>query len=466
MTIAAQRRDGRSVRRAVEHSLQAIDRWDDGVGAFVEVSTAAAEREAAELDAELASGLSRGPLHGVPVGVKQLFDVAAADGSYGSDVLAGRRAQEDAAVVASLRRAGAVVVGLTRSHEFGWGITTQHASRGSTRNPWNLDRIPGGSSGGSAAAVAAGMVPLAVASDTGGSIRIPASFCGVYGLKTTPGRIARRGGVPLAPSFDTVGFVARRPALLASALAATAGPDPADVPTLDAPGLVPPMGDDPLSAMRYCVPDVESVIAPSPAHVGALDTVSAALAELGARRVAVRLPAGPSLYEIFVPYQMAEAHHVHHTILRTFPEQADQYGSDVRARLERAAAITIVDYLDARRLAAEARGRFTLAFVDVDLIVTLVSPSGPSTIAKPDVIDVDDRPVPLRDAVMPSTVAQNIAGLPSITVPVGNDADGLPIGVQLSSRPWSEPLLVAVADALEHTGACRASVPEPFATGA
>ena len=153
------------------------------------------------------------------------------------NVLADRRAPADAAVVASLRRAGAVVVGTTRAHEFGWGITTQHATRGSTHNPWHLDRIPGGSSGGSAAAVAAGMVPLAVASDTGGSVRIPAAFCGVFGLKTTPGRISRRGGVALAPTFDTVGFVARHPALLAAALAATVGPDPGDPPTLDAPAL-------------------------------------------------------------------------------------------------------------------------------------------------------------------------------------------------------------------------------------
>ena len=202
--------DEREPRRAVERSLDAIDRHDSAVGAFVDVTSASAERDLAAAEAELAAGRGRGRLHGVPIAVKELFDVADADGSYGSNVLADRRAPADAAVVASLRRAGAVVVGTTRAHEFGWGITTQHATRGSTHNPWHLDRIPGGSSGGSAAAVAAGMVPLAVASDTGGSVRIPAAFCGVFGLKTTPGRISRRGGVALGADVR-LGRVRRPP---------------------------------------------------------------------------------------------------------------------------------------------------------------------------------------------------------------------------------------------------------------
>src|SRR5262249_6557451 len=156
----------------------------------------------------------------------ELFDVAGADNSYGSNVRAGLVATEDAPVVDALRRAGAVIVGTTRSHEFGWGITTQHESRGSTRNPWSLDRIPGGSSGGSAAAVAAGLVPLAIGTDTGGSIRIPASFCGVIGLKTTIGRVPRAGIVPLAPSFDTVGYLSSDVHLIKSAFEATAAGTP------------------------------------------------------------------------------------------------------------------------------------------------------------------------------------------------------------------------------------------------
>ena len=193
--------------------------------------------------------------------------------------------------------------------------------------------------------------------------------------------------------------------------------------------------------------------------------MAAALVELGCRRIDASVPPGPQLYDIFVPYQMAEAHHVHHTILGTFPERAADYGADVRARLEAAAQVAIGDYLDAKRLAAEARARFHLVFDDVDVIVTLVSPIAPTTVAQPDAVDIGGRSVRLRDAVMPSTVPQNIAGLPSVTVPVGRDDNGLPIGVQLTGRPWSEQLLLAVAASLERAGACRADVPERFATG-
>ena len=404
----------------------------------------------------------------MPIAVKELFDVESADGSYGSMVLAGRRAEDDAAVVASLRRAGAVVVGLTRSHEFGWGITTQHATRGSTHNPWNLDRIPGGSSGGSAAAVAAGIVPLAVASDTGGSIRLPASFCGVFGLKTTPGRISRRGGVPLAPSFDTVGFVARNPSLLASALAATAGPGPGG-PAHARRSTARPgrhrRGRRRGALLRARRRHRRSARRPPTAE--ALDTVATALAELGCRRVEASVPAGPVLYEIFVPYQMAEAYHVHRAILGNLSRAVGAL------RRRRARSTRGGRGGDDRRLprrpapAPPRRGPGSRCSSTTSTSSSRWSARcGPSSVAQPDVVAIDGRDVRLRDAVMPSTVPQNVAGLPSVTVPAGTDADGLPIGVQLAGRPWSEPMLLALAEILERRGACRASVPERFSTGA
>ncbi len=439
---------------AVRSSLDAIDRLDSAIGAFVTLDESA-ERAAEDLRVESAQGHPRSALHGVPIGVKELFDVADTEVTYGSVVLAGRRATADAAIVAALRRAGAVVVGTTRSHEFGWGITTQHAERGSTRNPWDLDRIAGGSSGGSAAAVAAGMVPLAVASDTGGSIRIPASFCGVYGLKTTLGRISRTGGVPLAPSFDSPGFVTSDPTLLHAALAAVVGPDAADPPTLEAPALEVAGGAPAWSAVRYAVADSPSGRPPDATRLAAVTTVSEALVELGARRLEVQLPDGQSLYETFVPLQMAEAYDVHTSVLGTYPAQAATYGADVRGRLERAADVSISTYLDARRQAAADRAMFLQALGAVDLIVSLVGATGPTTTADPDVVHLEGTTVPLRDAVMPYTVPQNVAGLPSITVPVAFDADGLPIGVQLTGRPWSEPFLISVAVELQRCGAAR-----------
>ena len=216
-------------------TLERIDRLDGALGAFAEVTAERATAEAAERTAELRRGESRGPLHGVPVAVKELFDVAGAVGDYGSEVLAGRVPDADAELVRRLRAAGAVIVGVTRSHELGWGITSQHARRSSPRNPWNLNRVPGGSSGGSAAAVAAGMVPAAVASDTGGSVRIPATFCGVAGIKPTLGRISRTGGLALAPTLDTPGVVAGRVEDLWPMLAAMSGPHPGDPAALADP---------------------------------------------------------------------------------------------------------------------------------------------------------------------------------------------------------------------------------------
>src|SRR4051794_37993855 len=205
------------ISAAIADVLQRIDRLDESIGSFTDVLADRALREARSLDEQPDANK---PLRGVAVGGKELFDVEGADNSYGSAVRRGLVATADAAAVSTLRRAGAVIVGNTRSHEYGWGITTQHTTRGSTRNPVDLDRVPGGSSGGSAAAVAAGLVPLARGTDTGGSIRIPAAFCGVIGLKTTIGLLPRDGVVPLAPSFDTVGFVARETSVLCAALLA------------------------------------------------------------------------------------------------------------------------------------------------------------------------------------------------------------------------------------------------------
>ena len=216
----------------IEMSLRRIERLDPAIGGFREVFHERAINEARERSDELARGEWAGPLHGIPVAIKELFDVEGAVGCYGSTILLDRIAPSDTAAVARWREAGAIVIGVTRSHEFGWGITTQHAELGSTLNPWNTDRVPGGSSGGSAAALAVGMVPLALGSDTGGSIRIPACFCGIAGIKPTYGRVAKRGAVSLAPSLDHPGPLARTVPDLAIGLAAMAGFDASDPSTL------------------------------------------------------------------------------------------------------------------------------------------------------------------------------------------------------------------------------------------
>jgi aspartyl-tRNA(Asn)/glutamyl-tRNA(Gln) amidotransferase subunit A len=454
----------------LQTTLERIDRFDGELGAFTEVLAESAEAVAARTD-ELAAGAhpdgATAPLWGRPIGIKELFEIGGGQASYGSEVLAGRRATHDSTVVARLRAAGAVIVGSTRSHEFGWGITTQNAARGSTRNPWDLGRVPGGSSGGSAAAVSAGLVSLATGTDTGGSIRIPAAFCGVLGLKTTVGRISRVGMAPLAPSFDTPGFLARSIELLGAALAATAGPDAGDPATIGRPALElagAPPGAASGAALRFAVPAALLPAGPDDRWRASLDAVVEGLCAIGGEQVDVDAPVAADLLGVFSPMQMAEALHVHEDVLGTFPADADRYGADVRGRLEQARTVDVRRYLAAGGAANELRTAMLRIFALAPLLVTPVGSCGPSTTADPDEIVLGGQTVPLRAVVMPSTVLQNLCGLPSLTVPVGTDVDGLPVGIQLTGGPWSEPHLLSIGAALEAAGTFTVRTPPGFAT--
>lgn len=442
---------------AVEATLAAVAL--DTCNSFAEVLEQRARHDAKDDDQRERAHGSPGPLSGITVGVKELFDVNGAGNSYGSSVRAGSRSASDAAVVSMLRAAGAIVVGTTRSHEFGWGITTQHHDLPSTRNPWHLDLVPGGSSGGSAAAVSQGLVPLAVGSDTGGSIRIPAAFCGVLGLKTTWGRISRRGGVALAPSFDTPGFLARDPALLIEAFKACARPDPDDPATLIGHRLIAPGRYLPAGApLRLAIDTSQRRLQFRPNRIAALDDFAR---EVQRPRIEVSEVVGPEpeeAYAAFVPFQMAEAYDVHHRVLETYPACADLYGGDVRGRLEAAASVTASEYSAAREVGRAVLARYLGLFDDVDAIVNVVGLTGPSTAAEPDVVQSGDRSVPLRDSVMPTTVPQNLAGLPSITVPFGFD-DATPVGIQITGPPNSEPMLLQLVTTLHDEGLVQ--VPRP-----
>ncbi len=434
----------------VDELLARIERLDPELGAFRQVLTDSARREAFRLTEELAGGNSRGPLHGIPVAVKELIDVEGALGCYGSEVFATRISERDAEAVRRLRAAGAIIIGVTRSHEFGWGITTQHSHLGSTRNPWDTDRVPGGSSGGSAAALAGGMVPLALGTDTGGSVRIPAAFCGVAGLKPTFGTISKRGVVPLAPSLDHVGPMARAIGDLAMVLEALAGYDPEDPTSEHRP--IPDLSLAPgerLDGIRVgTAPSLHlTPLAPDYAEIFSQALTRAAAA--GAQIVEVDVPHPESIRPAFATLQMAEAFHSHSVTLGTFPSRAADYGADVRGRLEVAAKVEISDYLEARTEAQRIRHRFEKTFESVDVILTPVSAGPPSTAAEPDQVMHLGRSMPFRDLVMDYTVPQDITGLPACVVPVGFDMLGLPVGVQATAPARREDLALRVASVLE-----------------
>jgi len=410
------------------------------LGAFITVRASEAQAAAAAADRELAAGYDRGPLHGIPVALKDLFDQAGVPTTAGSPLPGTGPAMADAAVTARLREAGAVFVGKTNLHEWAFGVTSDNPHFGATRNPFDPDRIPGGSSGGSAVALATGMCFASVGSDTGGSIRLPASLCGVVGLKPTRGRVSLRGSVPLSWTLDHAGPMARTVRDTAITFAVIAGHDPADPGSVDHP-----VGEY-LAEIEHGVSGLKiGVVVPY-----FLEQADEAVASAVRAAVAVLARAGAIVTEIALP-RTAELRPTHRTIICTdaaafhherIAAHRTEYGSDVAARIDAGLVVTGAEYAAARRTRDELIRAFDLVFGSVDLLALPTTP----TVA------------PLRegaDAVATAarlttfTTPFNLTGLPAISLPCGRDPAGLPIGLQLVSRRWDEARLLRAARAYE-----------------
>jgi len=429
---------------ATEACLDRIAAQDGQINAFVWVDDRGARRTAAERANQLRRGVRIGPLHGLPIAVKELVDVAGAPSEYSSQTRVGARATADAAVVRLLRRAGAVIIGTTRSHEFGWGITTQHPVRGGTRNPRALDRVPGGSSGGAAAAVAAGMVPACVATDTGGSVRIPSAYCGVAGVKPTFGTVPVAGVVPLAPSLDTVGVIARHSRDLWPILRVMQGQHDPGPSTMTRPPAA--------SLVGRSIGFAPSLIGPcaDPARLARYENALSACGLAGARLREVITPSAEEFRSIFVVVQGFEAVHTHTQVLRQFPGKKDEYGPDVAGRLEAASSITAAEYLTALAQMKALTSRLAAAMTGVEAILTPIALVAPPFLATADTVLVEDVAVDTRDAIMPFTVPQNVAGLPTVAIPAGLAADGLPFGLQITGSKDEDKMALDLAELLEH----------------
>ncbi|MDQ3963778.1 MAG: amidase [Actinomycetota bacterium] len=454
---------GRAYRDASLSPLEAlascrerITAVDPAVSAFTHLAFDEAESDAAGATQRAAKRVLRGPLDGIPVAVKELFEVHDWPHTGGSLALADRIGATDAVAVARLRSAGAVIVGLTRSHEFAWGITTQHAERGSTKNPWDLSRTPGGSSGGAAAAVAAQMVPVCLGSDTGGSVRIPAAFCGVVGVKPSYGSISVKGLVPLAPSLDHVGVLARTTVDVELVLAAVsvAGAVPAEAVN-ELPSATVPR--ESLEGLLIAVaPNIEPQTVP--AYARALERARDALLARGADLRPTVLPDAGEVESAFRTIQPVEARIVHTSVLETYPARKDLYSADVAGRLEQAADLTLDDYVRASMARMEIIHAARSMFTGVDVVLSTVGACGPSRCSTPNEVNLNGEAIPVRQAVMPYTILQNVAGIPATTVPVGLDDDGLPIGVQVTGAAGTDAIVQRVARLL-HENASFVSRP-------
>jgi aspartyl-tRNA(Asn)/glutamyl-tRNA(Gln) amidotransferase subunit A len=431
---------------ALDAAAARIDAVDGLVGGFTSLCLDRARDEARAAESAWASGQPR-PLEGIPFGVKDLFDTEGVRTTYGSAMFASHVPTRDAEAVRRARAAGAILVGKTQTHEFAWGITSVNEAMGSARNPWARDRVSGGSSGGSAVVLAADELPLSLGSDTGGSIRAPAAFCGIVGLKPTYGRISGAGAWPLTRSLDHPGPMARTPADAAALLEAIAGVDSADPATEDAP-LGDLTGELHRGASGLVVglcPDLHLVELAADIRA-AFDAAVRALEAAGARFVEVELPEAGLIYDAFGVIQRAEALDVHRRA-GLYPSRRAEYGVDVLGRLDAACEVTLEQYLAASADRQRVRAGFARLFGRCDLLLTPVSAGSPIAIGG-ETVEHCGRELTFRELVMSYTTPQDLVGLPACAVRAGFDAFGVPVGVQLTGPPWSEARVLRGAQAL------------------
>jgi aspartyl-tRNA(Asn)/glutamyl-tRNA(Gln) amidotransferase subunit A len=429
----------------VDDLLARVER-SGALGAFITVTADAARAQAREAAREISAGRYRGPLHGIPVSLKDLIDTQGIRTTCGSRILAGRVPDRDAAVTARLRDAGAVLIGKAALHEFAYGVTTDNPHFGRTRNPWDLDRIPGGSSGGSAAAVAAGLGPVSIGTDTGGSIRIPAALCGIVGLKPSYGRVSRHGVFPLAWTLDHVGPLVRTAEDAALVLQAIAGPDPRDPTTLGqrVPEFTAALGR-PVRGLRVGVlaDDHHRLMAGDVR--AAFEDALGVLRDLGIHLEEVRFPRPLEASAAQTAIIMSEAASVHDRWLRDRPED---YGGDVRARLTRGQFVTAVQYLTAQRARALVLDEVAALLRSYAALVVPTTPCV-APLAAQETVTIDGVRHDVRDTLTRMTRLANLTGLPAITVPCGAGAGGLPAGLQVIGRPMDEETVLAVGHAYE-----------------
>ncbi|MEV7598911.1 amidase [Kitasatospora sp. NPDC089797] len=432
----------------VDSVLDRVEQVEPQLGAYVAVTAEQARRAAGEAEHELAHGRHRGPLHGIPMALKDLIDVAGMATTASSRVRADHRATADSEVAARLGAAGAVLLGKTHTHEFAFGLTTPQ-----TRNAWDHGRVAGGSSGGSAVAVAAGTATFALGTDTGGSIRVPAALNGVVGLKPTYGLVSRHGVTPLSWSLDHVGPLTRTVEDAALVLTALAGHDPRDPASLSAPATDyrPGPGTD-LTGLRVGVPAGYYFDQVHPQVEAAVRRAVGQLEALGARLVEVDIPMTRYIQATQWGLMVPEAAAYHESTLRAAPEL---YQEDVRILLEAGGLMGAGDYVRAQRARTLMRAAWARMLEDVDVIA---APSVPMTAVGAEETTVtwpDGTVEGVSDAYVRLCAPANITGLPALTVPVGHDTAGLPIGMQLLGHPFGEPTLLRVGHAYEQTRPVR-----------
>ncbi|MFQ6078126.1 MAG: amidase [Thermodesulfobacteriota bacterium] len=430
----------------IRATLRRIERYDGELKAYITVSSEEALESAKRAEASIARGGYIGPLHGIPIGLKDIIFTKGIRTTCGSKILADFFPREDATVVTRLKKAGAIIVGKLNCHEFAYGATSVNPHYGTPENPWNARCIPGGSSGGSAVAVASSLCLGALGTDTGGSIRIPSSLCGIVGLKPTYGRVSTYGVYPLSWSLDHVGPMTKTVKDAAILLQLLAGHDPRDANSNSRP--VP----DYLSIRE----DVRGLRAGVPSDFY-FENCDPEVRECVMKALEALREAGVLIGEVAIPHLkhattaglvilLAEAASQHENYLKG--GQSEGYGKDVRGLLKSGTFVTATQYIKAQRVRSVIRKEFLKAFELVDVLITpglpVVAPH-----MEQNSVTLSGKKETVRSALTRLMRPYNLTGVPAIVLPCGFSKSGLPVALQIAGRPFEEASILAVAQAYE-----------------
>jgi aspartyl-tRNA(Asn)/glutamyl-tRNA(Gln) amidotransferase subunit A len=424
-------------------ALSRIERLNPSLNAFITVTAELARKQARAADREIHVGKHRGPLHGVPIEIKDNFNTRGVRTTAGSKILRDFVPDEDAAVVARLREAGAVILGKTNLNEFAYGIHGLNPHYGDVHNPWSLDRTTGGSSSGSAAALAAGIGFGSVGTDTGGSLRIPASFCGIVGFKPSYGLVSVEGVVPLAESLDHVGPLARTVGDAAILFDAIRGDDPrsaaqAKAFAMKGKRLRIKLGWPRNYFFELIDPEVRA----------AIEAAVKLLESMGVHTEEMSLPHLEESVDASTNIGLAEATS-YHTSRGYFPTRAAEYSEDVQRRLKLGLEVTVTQYLAANEVRRKLTADFDRAFQRVDVVAAPVTSITAPRVGETKIV-VRGQGTSLRNAMINANRPANFTGHPAIALPCGFSNSGMPIGLQLVGPRWQEQKLLAVARSYEH----------------
>ena len=429
----------------VRSCLTRIDELNPQLNAFVTVTKDIALAQASTADAELSKGVDRGPLHGIPYALKDNFSTKGIRTTCGSKFFEDHVPDFDSAVTEKLAAAGAVLIGKAGLHELAYGITSNNPHFGAVRNPADPERIPGGSSGGSASAVASGMVAMAMGTDTGGSIRIPAAFCGTVGIKPTSGRVSRFGVMPLDFSLDHMGpltTTVRDAALTMEALAGYDSRD--DTSSRTVSGRYTPPENPSIAGWKIGRPENFFTERIQPEIMAAYERSLALAKDLGAEIVPVRLPDIAAINIVGRMILMSEAS----ALMERYMDRRECFGSDVLALLDQGRLLAATDYVNAQRMRRVMQKDFAKIWSQVDLLLTPTSPIIAPKIGQT-TVEIEGVSEDTRMASTRLVRSFNVLGLPALSLPCGKGELGMPVGLQIVGKAFSEARIFEAGACLE-----------------